>query len=273
MAACRLLHVSERSVPLNFCHAFAAVDEKYFAVVSDHQARAGMRERAESSEHCNRNRSKRARVHQRILAATEDELSNGCKRNVKDLCRSRFAAFRPVESNPNSEVGGEIFKAMRLTGGYEDEGASLDRIPLCTVEEFSATARDKINLIARVRLLRVVPLRRVEFHDERTVREDRHGQIARRRRTFGQCLDETHQFNLWRRVHSRALRAQSHSISLSRILCSGQFNRQPLLVAAVVSDNRHHGCTAAFHDRSGQRLFELLMLSVQFPAANNCSCA
>ena len=74
---------------------------------------------------------------------------------------------------------------MRLPGWNEQERTRLDRVVLRAVEEQPVSSRVEINLVASVWFLRVVPLRRVEFYSQRTVRENRYRQIAARRRSFG----------------------------------------------------------------------------------------
>ena len=71
------------------------------------------------------------------------------------MSASRFAAFRAVKHHPRSEVFSELFKAMRAACGYEKQVASLHGFACRAVEKEANAAGDDIQLIARVRRLRV----------------------------------------------------------------------------------------------------------------------
>ena len=69
---------------------------------------------------------------------------------------------------------------MHLTGGNEHERTRFHGVPLRSVKKESRAARDKITLIARVGFLGIAANRRVHFHSQRAMREDRDGEIAGR---------------------------------------------------------------------------------------------
>ena len=53
----------------------------------------------------------------------------------KARSRISLTALRAIEHDPNREVGREIFKSMRLTGGHEQKGAWFDPVSLFAIEE------------------------------------------------------------------------------------------------------------------------------------------
>src|SRR5687768_3897222 len=77
---------------------------------------------------------------------------------------------------------------MDLAGGHEDERSRPDRAPVGSVEELPGTARDHVDLVAVMRLLRVMPVRRIQLRYQAAVGKDRHRQIPRRGRAFLQRL-------------------------------------------------------------------------------------
>jgi hypothetical protein len=77
-----------------------------------------------------------------------------------------FAAFRPVEDDPHDEVFGEVLEAVDDAGGHEEEVAGGERVSLLAVDELAAALGDDVSLVARVRLLRVSPARRVNLDRE-----------------------------------------------------------------------------------------------------------
>src|SRR5436309_6072330 len=81
---------------------------------------------------------------------------------------------------------------MCVAGRNEQKRTRLDGVPPLSVKEQAPSAGDEVNLVSRVGLLRIVADGRVELNHERTVRKDRNGEIASRRRPFCQCVGQTH---------------------------------------------------------------------------------
>ena len=129
----------------------------------------------------------------RNLGPNDETFNQEAQWHVPECSYIRFAAFGPVERDPHRKVFGEIFEPMLLSGGNEDERTRFHRVPLHSVKKGSGAARDEINLVARVRLLRVLADGCVHFNRERAVRKNGDGEIARRRRAFRQCFAETHE--------------------------------------------------------------------------------
>gem|GEM_PF-3647789 len=96
-----------------------------------------------------------------------------------------FSSFWTVECHPDGEIRSEVFKAVNLTGGHEQKGTGLHRMTSLAVKKLPFTSHHEINLVSCVGLLRIVAYGRVELYRKRTVRKDRNGNIACRRRTFG----------------------------------------------------------------------------------------
>jgi len=95
--------------------------------------------------------------------------------------RIRLTALRAIEQHPNREVGRELFKSMRLTGGHEQKGAWFDPVPLFAIEEDSPPPSHQVHFVAKMRLLQIPALGLVHLHLERPMGEDGNGQIAGRR--------------------------------------------------------------------------------------------
>src|SRR2546421_4702601 len=105
----------------------------------------------------------------------------------RELAQSiRFTSFRTIEDYPNGEVRREILEAMDLPSRDEDKGAGFDRVLPTAVKELAFPARDEVDLLPIVRLLRIVALGGVQLNIERTARKDRDSQISRWWRTLCQ---------------------------------------------------------------------------------------
>ena len=88
-------------------------------------------------------------------------------------------------------------KTQRLSG-YKKEGTRADRMAGGAIEKDAVAANDDIDLIATMRFLGIVILRRVQLRLERSVGEDRYRQIPGGRWPHGQCYVES---NLGRLFH------------------------------------------------------------------------
>ena len=66
-----------------------------------------------------------------------------------------FAAFRPVEDNPDDQIVAEILEAVRFACGGEEQVAGMEGLAALSKDELSAALYDDVHLVARVRLLRV----------------------------------------------------------------------------------------------------------------------
>ena len=71
---------------------------------------------------------------------------------------------------------------MLYSGRDKERIACDEAMPRVAVHEPSAAARDDIQFVARVRMLRIDALRRVEFQRQRSMREDVRCERTRRRR-------------------------------------------------------------------------------------------
>ncbi len=69
---------------------------------------------------------------------------------------------------------------MRLPSRHEDKGRGFHGMPVRAVQERSPSAGDHVDLVARMRLLGIDAVRRVELHLERAVGKDGRGEIAGR---------------------------------------------------------------------------------------------
>lgn len=58
---------------------------------------------------------------------------------------------------------------MRHEGGHEQKVAGADGLPDSVVQELAMASGYDVNLVARVRLLRVRTFRRIDLNGERTV--------------------------------------------------------------------------------------------------------
>ena len=69
---------------------------------------------------------------------------------------------------------------MRLTGCHEQKGAWFDRVFLFAIEEDPPPPGHQVNFVAKMGLLRIMPLGLVYLNLERPMGEDGNGQIAGR---------------------------------------------------------------------------------------------
>lgn len=81
---------------------------------------------------------------------------------------------------------------MGTPGGNEQERPGFHEVPLLAVKEPALPARNEINLVSRMRFLRVVAERSVQLNHERTARKNRHREIARRWRALGQGIGQAY---------------------------------------------------------------------------------
>lgn len=90
------------------------------------------------------------------------------------LRSSVLAAFGTVKHYPRTEVVTELLEPMRDAGGHKQHIARNKGTTLAAVEKYPAALRDDIDLISRVRRLRIASARRVELRQQRAVLEQRH---------------------------------------------------------------------------------------------------
>ena len=69
--------------------------------------------------------------------------------------RVRFSAFGTVEEHPDEEIVAELFEAVDHARLGEEHVVQRNRMAMRTVDEPAATARDDVDLVARMRLLRI----------------------------------------------------------------------------------------------------------------------
>ena len=69
--------------------------------------------------------------------------------------RVRFSAFGTVEEHPDQEIVAELFEAVNHACFDEQHVGHRDRVAMGAVYEPSASARDHVDLVARMRLLRI----------------------------------------------------------------------------------------------------------------------
>ena len=94
----------------------------------------------------------------------------------------RLAAFRAVEENPKRKVIAEIFKTMFHPGGDEQEIVGPKLPTLARANEIAGAADDNVDLIARVRTLRIATARRLKFDGKCPTLEQRDGPFPLRLR-------------------------------------------------------------------------------------------
>src|SRR3954463_5808411 len=96
----------------------------------------------------------------------------------------RFSAFRAVKHYPGAEAGREVFEAMLSASGHEQHVAGLERVALNAFDEPARTARDDIDLVPRMWLLRIMTCRAIHFDLQGAVLE-----YHSRRNTATKVLD------------------------------------------------------------------------------------
>src|SRR5437763_14342803 len=108
-----------------------------------------------------------------------------------------------------------MLEAMRDARGGEEQIARRERLARVAADELACALRDHIDLIARVRLLRIMPARRVELNLQSAMREQENGALALRRGQALQCLSQ-----------SDLARAHPLSVLLRRVrvgvICAGR---------------------------------------------------
>jgi hypothetical protein len=82
-----------------------------------------------------------------------------------------FSALGAVEENPGHKVLGEIHEPMELASSGKQDVAALEDDFLLSAKKAAGTAYDDVNFVARMRLLWVRPMRRIEFDGEGAVTE------------------------------------------------------------------------------------------------------
>ena len=75
-----------------------------------------------------------------------------------------FTALRTVEDDPGLKRFAEIKKSVLDAGGHEEKIAGIEGNHLLSNLESSGTAYNHIAFVSAMRLLRVYPLRNIEFH-------------------------------------------------------------------------------------------------------------
>jgi len=83
-----------------------------------------------------------------------------------------FAAFGPVEENPDCKVVREVFETVRDAGGNEQHVMRLKRLTSPSANKFTSALRDYINFVARMWRLWINDARSIQFGYERTMLED-----------------------------------------------------------------------------------------------------
>jgi hypothetical protein len=85
-----------------------------------------------------------------------------------------LAAFRSIEKDPDREIITEVFKAMFDARGREQGIVGRESLACSGANELAAALRHDVDLITRMRGLRVVAARRVQLHNQRTMLEQAH---------------------------------------------------------------------------------------------------
>jgi hypothetical protein len=82
-----------------------------------------------------------------------------------------FAAFGPVEENPDGKVVREVFETVFDAGGNEHHVMRLKRLPSLPANEFTSALRDYIDFVAGMWRLWINDVRSIQFGYERTMLE------------------------------------------------------------------------------------------------------
>ena len=96
----------------------------------------------------------------------------GCAAKGAALRSLLLAALRTIEEDPDEEVVAEILEAVLDPGGREEKISGFEGMALAGVEVGPSTLSHKINLVARVRSLRICFPGCVHFHFQRAMAED-----------------------------------------------------------------------------------------------------
>jgi hypothetical protein len=99
-------------------------------------------------------------------------------RTFRVAARVRFSAFGTVEEHPDEEIVAELFEAVDHARLGEEHVVQRNRMAMRTVDEPAATARDDVDLVARMRLLEVGAAGRIELDLQGSVLEDRRRALA-----------------------------------------------------------------------------------------------
>src|SRR5205814_8068309 len=91
-----------------------------------------------------------------------------------------LAAFRPVKENPDRKVIAEVFKTVFDSRGRKQNIVLSEGLSRSAADKLSAALRNDVNLIERVRRLRIAAARRVELHHQRAMFEQQYGLLALR---------------------------------------------------------------------------------------------
>src|SRR5262245_35654778 len=121
-------------------------------------------------------RSLLARMSAKAYEMVVSQLSFACLRYA--LC-GNLAAGRPVKDPPHGKILRNVLNLMLGSRSHEQQVARVEQIPLAVVEEDSATANDKINLILSVRCLLSRVQREGKSYIQRAALEDDNGVLAR----------------------------------------------------------------------------------------------
>jgi len=66
-----------------------------------------------------------------------------------------FPTFGPVEEHPGGEVFGKVLESVTDSGGDEEDLSCFERLPNAFFNENAGAGDNDINLVTRVRLLRI----------------------------------------------------------------------------------------------------------------------
>src|SRR5258708_13256696 len=91
-----------------------------------------------------------------------------------------LAGLRQIKENPGRKIVAEVFKTVFDSRGYEQNVVGGEGLPRSAADKLSTALSDDVNLVERMRCLRILAARRVELHDQRAMFEQQHGLLALR---------------------------------------------------------------------------------------------
>src|SRR4030095_2138976 len=101
-----------------------------------------------------------------------------------------FAAFRAVKHHPGREVICEVLKTMLKPSSHKQYVVCFKRLPCAIADKLAASFRHHIDLVFRVRRLRVSAAWRVKLCYQRPVLKKRdHALLLRSRQTFERVVE------------------------------------------------------------------------------------
>jgi hypothetical protein len=95
----------------------------------------------------------------------------GLEQRGYDSALIYLATFGAVKENPDGEIVAKVFEPMLGTGRCKQNVRRFESLSSTFTKEFTAALRHDVNLIARVRCLRIVTTRGIQFDNEGTVFE------------------------------------------------------------------------------------------------------